>query len=193
MRSRKGRGRPNSAEAVLHSRFAILAESLLTGVWLTLAALPLVTLLPAFAAGCAHLRRHLDSEPSGWREFVADVREATRTGLRFSLLWWAGVAVLAFDWRVAGSGLLPGGPLLVAVAVVGLLALAVTGLRTAAAWRPGGSWALVRSADVGGSLLLVGGFAAVAATAWQIPPLAAPAAGALAAAAVALERRAALR
>ncbi|WP_329114470.1 hypothetical protein [Streptomyces sp. NBC_01465] len=191
MKTRKARGRANTADSVLHSRFAILAESLLTGVWLTLAALPLLTLLPAFAAGCAHLRRHLDSEPSGWGEFVADVREATRSGLRFSLLWWAGIAVLVFDWRVAGSGLLPGGPLLIAVSVVGLLALAVAGLRTAAAWRPGGRWALVRTADVGGSLLLVGGFVAVAATAWQIPPLAVPAVGCLAAAAVALERRAA--
>ncbi|GAA1362425.1 hypothetical protein [Streptomyces beijiangensis] len=193
MKTRKARGRANTAESVLHSRFAILAESLLTGVWLTVAALPLLTLLPAFAAGCAHLRRHLDSDPCGWREFVSDVREATRSGLRFSLLWWAGIAVLVFDWRVARTGLLPGGPLLIAVSVVGLLALAVVGLRTAAAWRPGGSWVLVRTSDPAGSLLLVGGFAAVAATAWQVPPLAAPALGCLAAAAVALERRAALR
>jgi hypothetical protein len=193
VKTRRARARARTAESVLHSRFAILTESLLTGVWMTVAALPLVTLLPAFAAGCAHLRRHLDSEPCGWTEFVSDVREATRTGLRFSLLWWAGAALLVFDWRVARTGLLPGGPLLIAVSVVGLLALAVTGLRTAAAWRPGGAWAPVRTPDLSGSLLLVGGFAAVAATAWQVPPLAAPAVGCLAAAAVALERRAALR
>ncbi|MEV8568831.1 hypothetical protein AB0436_25165 [Streptomyces sp. NPDC051322] len=177
----------------MHSRFAIFAESLLTGVWLAVAALPLVTLLPAFAAGCAHLRRHLESRPSGWREFAADVREAARSGRRFSLLWWAVIALLVFDWRVARSGLLPGGPLLIAVAALGLPAVAVAGLRTAAAWRPGRPWRLVRTVDLGGSLLLVGGFAAVAASAWQVPPLAVPAVGCLAAAAVALERRAALR
>lgn len=43
--------------------------------------------------------------------------------------------------------------------------------------------------DPAGSLLLVGGFVALALTAWQVPPLAAPAVGCLAAAAVAADRR----
>ena len=58
-------------------RFSLFAECLLTGVWVVLAALPLLTLLPSFAAGCAHLRRHLDGERSTLRDFVSGVREAT--------------------------------------------------------------------------------------------------------------------
>ncbi|MBW5261757.1 hypothetical protein JGS43_34570, partial [Streptomyces sp. P01-F02] len=61
---------------------------------------------------------------------------------------------------------------------------------------PGSPWsATARAAgrrtltDPAGSLLLVGGFVALALSAWQIPPLAAPALGCLAAAAVAADRR----
>lgn len=188
----RGAGRPEKL-----ARFTLFAECMLTGVWITIAALPLITLLPACAAGCAHLRRQLEGRRGGLREFTADLREAVRTGWRAALLWWAALALLAFDWQVARSGLLPGGRLLAAVSVLGLLALAVAALRVAAAWRPGAAgWApFVRTAarrtltDPAGSLLLVGGFVALALTAWQVPPLAAPALGALAAAAVAVDRR----
>ncbi|MEU7245857.1 hypothetical protein ACI2L4_21950 [Streptomyces sparsogenes] len=177
--------------------FSAFAESLLTGVWVVLAALPVVTLLPAFAAGCAHLRRHLDGERATWRDFLAGLREATRVGWRFSLLWWAALALLAFDLRVARSGALPGGPALIAVSVAGTLTAIVLGLRTAAQWRPGLGWSAVAraaarrglGADLGGSLLLVGGLAVVTVAAWQLLPLVAPAVGALAACAVAVDRR----
>ncbi|MTE18220.1 hypothetical protein F0L17_03550 [Streptomyces sp. TRM43335] len=184
----------------LADRFALFAECLLVGVWLLLAALPLVTALPAFAAACGHLRRHLAAERAGWREFAAEWATAVRTGWRFSLLWWAALALLAFDLRVASSGVLPGGPVAVAVgavAAVAALAVVVTGLRTAALWRPGADWArtgraAIRRAwraDPGGSLLLAGGPAVTAVAAWMLPPLIAPALGCLAACAVAVERR----
>ncbi|BBJ39650.1 hypothetical protein SSPO_023680 [Streptomyces antimycoticus] len=179
-------------------RFALFAECLLTGVWMVLVALPVITLLPAFAAGCAHLRRHLDGERSTWRDFLTGLREATRSGWRFSLLWWAALALLAFDLRVARTGALPGGPALIAVSVAGLLAVLVLGLRTATVRRPGTAWpAAARTAlrqglaaDPGGSLLLIGGLAVLSVAAWQMLPLIAPAAGALAGCAVAVERRA---
>ncbi|MFP8886127.1 hypothetical protein [Streptomyces mangrovi] len=184
----------------LAARFALFAECLLAGVWLLLAALALVTALPAFAAACGHLRRHLDAEQAGWREFAAEWAAAVRTGWRFSLLWWAALALLAFDLRVVSSGLLPGGPAVAAVgatAAVAAVAVVVAGLRTAAAWRPGDDWARTGRAaarrtlrtEPGGSLLLAGGLAVVVVAAWMLPPLAAPALGCLAACAVAAERR----
>lgn len=174
----------------LHAGFGLFAECMLTGVWLVIAALPLVTLLPAFAAACGHLRRYLAGERAGWREFAAGVVTGTRTGWRWSLLWWAGLALLAFDLTVARSGLLPGGRVLAAVAVTVMVALAVVGLRTAAC-RPYGVRVAVRrsAADPGGSLLLAGGLAVVAVAGWMLLPLAVPALGALAGAAVAVERR----
>ncbi|WP_410539296.1 hypothetical protein [Streptomyces sp. KL2] len=184
----------------LAARFALFAECLLAGVWLLLAALALVTALPAFAAACGHLRRYLDAERAGWREFAAEWAAAVRTGWRFSLLWWAALALLAFDLRVVSSGLLPGGPVVAAVGAVtaaAAVAVVVTGLRTAAAWRPGADWfrtgraAVLRTlrTEPGGSLLLAGGLAVVGVAAWMLPPLAAPALGCLAACAVAAERR----
>ncbi|MEU5027405.1 DUF624 domain-containing protein [Streptomyces milbemycinicus] len=201
VREAGARSRTGLAAARRDSRlflFSVFAESLLTGVWVVLAALPMVTLLPAFAAGCAHLRRHLDGERSTWRDFLSTLREALRSGWRFSLLWWAALALLAFDLRVARSGALPGGPALIAVSVAGTLAVIVLGLRTAAQWRPDLGWPVVAraavrrglGADLGGSLLLVGGLAVVTVAAWQLLPLVAPAVGALAACAVAVERRA---
>ncbi|MFD1831465.1 hypothetical protein ACFSJS_17620 [Streptomyces desertarenae] len=188
-----GRGSPAG-------RFALFAECLLAGVWLLLAALPLVTALPAFAAACGHLRRYLDAEQAGWREFAAEWAAAVRAGWRFSLLWWAALALLVFDLRAASSGVLPGGPAAVAAgaaAAAAVVAVAVTGLRAAAAWRPGADWAgagraaarRAWRADPGGSLLLAGGLAVTAVAAWMLPPLIAPALGCLAACAVAVERR----
>ncbi|URN11579.1 hypothetical protein LUW77_05465 [Streptomyces radiopugnans] len=184
----------------LAARFALFAECLLAGVWLLLAALALVTALPAFAAACGHLRRYLDAERAGWREFAVEWAAAVRTGWRFSLLWWAALALLAFDLRVVSSGLLPGGPAVAAVGAVtaaAAVAVVVTGLRAAAAWRPGADWFRIGRAaarrtlrtEPGGSLLLAGGLAVVGVAAWMLPPLAAPALGCLAACAVAVERR----
>ncbi|MFP8960247.1 hypothetical protein ACLIYP_06705 [Streptomyces nanhaiensis] len=184
----------------LAARFALFAECLLAGVWLLLAALVLVTALPAFAAACGHLRRYLDAERAGWREFAAEWAAAVRTGWRFSLLWWAALALLAFDLRVVSSGLLPGGPAVAAVGAVtaaAAVAVVVTGLRAAAAWRPGADWFRTGRAaarrtlrtEPGGSALLAGGLAVVGVAAWMLPPLAAPALGCLAACAVAVERR----
>ncbi|MFD0024086.1 hypothetical protein [Streptomyces sp. NPDC058382] len=185
-----------SRTSFVRERFSVFTECLLTGVWITVAALPLVTFPAAFAAGTRHLRRHLAGEAGGVREFAADAVAAFRSGWRTALLWWAALALLAFDWQVARSGLLPGGRPLVVVSLLGLPAVAVWGLRTAAAWRPGTPWPRTARAagrrsltDPAGSLLLVGGFVALAVTAWQLPPLAAPALGCLAAAAVAADRR----
>ncbi|MCC3655172.1 hypothetical protein LIX60_27645 [Streptomyces sp. S07_1.15] len=179
------------------ARFALFAECLLTGVWVLIAALPLVTLLPAFAAGCGHLRRHLAGERCTRREFAAGLREAVRTGLGWSLLWWTGIALLAVDLWVAGSGALPGAVPMAAAAWAGLAVLTVTGLRTAAGREPGGCWARAAAGalrrtcvtDPGGSALLIGGLAVVAVAAGQQLPLAAPALGCLVACAVAVERR----
>ncbi|WP_235978577.1 hypothetical protein [Streptomyces lycii] len=147
VRTGRGAGGPRQPRAgggggAPYPRFALFAECLLTGVWLLLAALPLVTLLPAFAAACAHLRRHLAGGRGGLREFTADLRRAVRTGLRLSLGWWAGLALLAFDLRVAASGVLPGGPVMLVAGAAATVLWVVTGLRAAAtipaAPEPGG-------------------------------------------------------
>jgi hypothetical protein len=177
------------------ARFGVFAECLLVGVWIALAALPVVTLPAALAAGAAHLRRWTGDEVSGWRSFVADLRSAVRRGWLVGLAGWAALALLWADLAIVRAGL-PGGRFIGAVGVLAMIGLVVTVLRASVAWRPGASWhALLRGAgrrtvrDPAGSLLVVCGFAVIAASAWFAAPLAAPALGMLVAATLAVERR----
>ena len=78
---------PPREESLLAERFALFAECLLTGVWIALASLPLVTYPAAFAAGSRHLRRRTAHEGGGWREFVADFRSAARVMWRVMDAW----------------------------------------------------------------------------------------------------------
>ncbi|MFJ2114434.1 MULTISPECIES: hypothetical protein [unclassified Streptomyces] len=185
---------PRRESAVLRG-FTVFAESLLTGVWIALAALPLLTLPAAFAAGSAHLRRVLAHEAATWREFAADWRSAARRGWLVGLAGWAALWLLWADLTVVRAGL-PGGAFVGAVGVSAMLGVLVAGVRAAASWRPGASWrALLRAAarrtvrDPAGSLLLVCGLAVVPASAWFAAPLAAPALGVVAAGALAVDRR----
>ncbi|MEU5679130.1 hypothetical protein ACWEWL_03220 [Streptomyces rochei] len=175
--------------------FALFAECLLTGVWIAVASLPLVTYPAAFAAGARHLGRRLAHERGGWREFAADLRSAVRRGWLVGVAGWAALALVWVDVRAVREGL-PGGPFVGAVGVLALIGAAVAGLRAAAAWRPGASWRslLARAGrrtvlDPAGSFLIVGGLAVVVCSAWFSAPLAVPVLGAVAAAAVAVEER----
>jgi hypothetical protein len=182
-------------ESLLAERFALFAECLLTGVWIAVASLPLVTYPAAFAAGARHLRRRTAHEGGGWREFAADFGAAARRSWIVGLAGWAAAAAVWVDVQAVRAGL-PGGPLVGAVGVFALIGAAVAGLRAAAAWTPGASWrALLAAAgrrtvlDPAGSFLLVGGAALVLCSAWFVAPLAVPVLGAVAAAAVAVEER----
>ncbi|MCL6668642.1 hypothetical protein [Streptomyces panaciradicis] len=182
-------------ESVLAERFAVFAECLLTGVWIAVASLGVVTYPAAFAAGARHLRRRTAHQGGGWREFADDFRAALRGGWGVGLGGWAAAAVVWVDVQAVRAGL-PGGPLVGAVGLFALIGAAVAGLRAAAIWAPGERWrVLLRAAgrrtvlDPAGSFLLIGGLALVALSAWVVAPLAVPVLGAVAAAAVAVEER----
>ncbi|SPF01219.1 hypothetical protein [Streptomyces sp. MA5143a] len=182
-------------ESPLAERFALFAECLLTGVWIAVAALPLVTYPAAFAAGSRHLRRRTAHVGGGLREFVADFRAALRGGWLVALAGWAALAAVWVDVQAVRAGI-PGGPLVGAVGVLALIGAAVTILRAAAVWQPGAAWRVLLAAagrrtvlDPAGSFLVVGGLAVVACSAWFTAPLAVPVLGAVAAAALAVEER----
>ncbi|WP_051871544.1 hypothetical protein [Streptomyces sclerotialus] len=182
-------------ESRFRERFGLFAEMLLTGVWIGLAAVPLVTYPAAFAAGARHLRRYTSHQPSGFRQFAADARAAARKGWVVGAGGWSACWLIRLDLEAVRNGL-PGGPLVGVAGVLALCGAAVTGLRAAAAWEPGASWRVLLTAagrrtvlDPAGSFLLVCGMAVVAVSAWFSPPLAVPVLGALAAAALAVEER----
>ncbi|WP_159766319.1 hypothetical protein [Streptomyces sp. HM190] len=192
--ARVGTAKPRG-ESPLAERFALFAECLLAGVWIAVAALPLVTYPAAFAAGSRHLRRRTAHVGGGLREFVVDFRAALRGGWLVGLAGWAALAAVWVDVQAVRAGI-PGGPLVGAVGVLALIGAAVTMLRAAAVWEPGAAWrALLGAAgrrtvlDPAGSFLVVGGLAVVACSAWFTAPLAVPVLGAVAAAALAVEER----
>ncbi|MEU4445297.1 hypothetical protein AB0K14_21795 [Actinosynnema sp. NPDC050801] len=176
-------------------RFALFGECLTAGLLVLLVALPVVTLMPALAAGCAHIKAHVDGETTSVRAFFERVRAALPGGWVASLAVVGGFAVLAVDvvllrTRVAGGGLVA------AVCGAAAVGLAVVVLRAAAAWSEDVRWAVVgreaarRSAvDFGGSLLLVMALAVLLIVTWQLPPLAVPMVGCVLMAAVAVDRR----
>ncbi|MFD7134848.1 hypothetical protein [Streptomyces sp. NPDC059894] len=182
-------------ESVFGERFALFAESLLTGVWIAVACLGVVTYPAAFAAGARHLRRRTRHEDGGWRDFAADFRTAVRGGWAVGLVGWAAAAAVWIDVQAARAGL-PGGPLVGAVGLFALIGAVVAGMRAAAVWTPGDSWrSLLAQAgrrtvlDPAGSFLLTAGLAVVALSGMFVAPLAVPVLGAVAAAAVAVEER----
>ncbi|MER7520348.1 hypothetical protein [Streptomyces sp. NPDC126499] len=184
------------ARARFAARFGVFAECLLVGVWIALAALPLVTLPAALAAGAGHLRRWTADEETGRRSFTADLRAALRGGWAVGLGFWALLVLLWADLVLVRAGAVPGGRLVGAVGIVTALCLAVGLLRACTAWRPGARWGGLLAAaarrtlrDPAGTLLVVCGFAVVAASWWLAAPLAAPALGVVVAATLAVEHR----
>ncbi|MET8804554.1 hypothetical protein [Streptomyces sp. NPDC004546] len=182
-------------ESVFAERFAVFAECLLTGVWIAVACLGVVTYPAAFAAGARHLRRRAGHQGGGRREFAADFRAALRGGWAVGLAGWILAALAQVD-VLAVRAELPGGPAAGAVGLFALIGLAVAGLRAAAVWAPGERWRVLLAAagrrtvrDPAGSFLLVGGAVLVVCSALLIAPLAVPVLGAVAAAAVAVEER----
>lgn len=176
-------------------RFALFGECLTAGLLVLLVALPVVTLLPALAAGCAHIKAHVDGETTSVRAFFERVRVALPGGWAVSIGVLVGFAVLAVDvvflrTRVAGGGFVA------AVCAVAAVGLAVVVLRAAAGWSPGARWTVVvREAarravvDLAGSLLLVMAFGVLLVVTWQLPPLLLPMVGCVLMAAVAVDRR----
>jgi hypothetical protein len=171
---------------------ALLAEVLLVGVLVSLAALPVVTSLGAAAAGAVLLRELLDGDraPTA-RRFLALLGRA----LRDPLVWCAPVALLAVGALdvLALLGGLPGATALGPVIGLALAAVLVALLRAAARWRPGDRWAAlvtdrVLARDWRGTVSLHAALAVAVLVGVQAPAFAVVLPGLLVFAAVAVER-----
>ena len=159
--------------------FALFGEVLWTGLLITIAGLPIITLPAAIAAGIRHLRRYIHAEQSHASAFWADWRQALLpggivVGTAAALL----SAVLIIDVQVAGSGALPGGTAIAVIGWAGLVITATAVLLTASAWTPETGWraaisAALRNAasDPIGTLYLAVAAVLVGVVTWMLIPL----------------------
>jgi hypothetical protein len=175
-------------------RLALFAESLLLGLLMFVASLPVVTAFVALTAGCALLRDR-DETGVGVRPYWRRLTAVARTGPAGLGVPVALGGVLWLDWAAVRAGV-PGHELLGVLVPVVAVAASVLALRTAAAWRPGPGWAAAAltavrrlGSDRYGTALLAAAVvvALVIGTVWPVVvPLAL---GQLALAAVAVEAR----
>jgi hypothetical protein len=176
---------------------ALFADCLLAGVLTAVAALPVVTAYPAFAAACAVLRERVAEDRTVTvRGFVRQLRSAIASGPAGLLLPWLYAVLLGLDAVAVAAGV-PGAVALTAVLVAAAAAGIVVLLRAAARWRPGTRWlhlfaAVVRGLadDPAGSALLLSAGVAAAAIAAVVPVTLLLVAGPTALAAIAVEGRA---
>ena len=176
--------------------FALFGEVLLTGVLVTVAGIAVVTLPAALAAGIRHLRRYLHAEASPVRFFWRDVRSALPGGLLVGLAGVLLAGLLLLDIDLAGSGMLPGGPVIAVIGWTGLVLAAVALLSAASAWSPERRWRAALSgvpatlrADLRGALFLAATAGFVGIATWMLVPLIVPALGCAALAVVAIPER----
>lgn len=173
------------------------AQMLLVGLLVCALSLPLVTAVPALAAGVGQLDAHLsardDSLRGFWNRFVGALRQGG---------WWVGIAtaallvVIALNASGSFQGLVPGGALIGWASVVVGVGIALVASRAAALWHPGARWtSLLRAgADLAqtdgvGNLFILLGYGVSAVIVWMLPPLIVITPGMVALAIVASERR----
>lgn len=172
------------------------AEMLVIGLGITALALPLVTIVPALAAGTRHLDEHLEHRADSLRDLFRLGWQAIRSGWLFGLASLAVLALLLINVALGTQGLVPGGAALAVVSGVLAVVVMVVVCRVASLWTPGSSWAaLWRSGrtlaieDPIGSLLVLVGLMVSVTVVWMLPPLIVIAPGLLAVSIVAAERR----
>ncbi|QAY59067.1 hypothetical protein ET475_03030 [Microbacterium protaetiae] len=158
--------------------FALLGEVLMTGMLITLVALPIVTAPTALAAGIRHLRRYVAADDSRLAHFWADVRSGIVPGLGVGVGAVVIAVLLAADIRVATIAELPGAWLVGAFGWVALAVLAGALLLIAGAWSPELGWrGAVRVAprlvarDPLGAVYLLVTVGVVAVVTWMLTPL----------------------
>jgi hypothetical protein len=182
------------------SRLSLFGEVGMVGLVVTVLSLPVVTAVPAVAAGTLHLRKHLSGDGDSLATLIRGFGPALRD------LWGLGLLVpfvlLLTGWNlwlVLTVGLAGGEVIGLVSALVGVVAIVVT-LRTVGAWYPGtGGLAAVAAAarrgraDLGGSLLLVVAAVLCGVLVWMLEAFVLLVGGLLAMAAVAVEHRWAVR
>lgn len=122
------------SEPIPVNRFALFSETLLAGLLVLVLSLPLVTIPAAYAAGIAHLERHLSGRDDSLRALWGTFRSALPGSWKLGITTAAAAVVIVLNLLLATVGQLPGSSVVLPATLVLAGAGAVLLLRTAAAW-----------------------------------------------------------
>lgn len=122
------------------NRFALFAETILAGVIVLLLSIPLVTAPAAYAAGVAHLERHLSGRDDSLRSLWGNFRRALPGSWKLGITTAVAAVVIVLNLLLALVGQLPGRAAILPATVILAAAGAVLFLRIAANWSGGVKW-----------------------------------------------------
>ncbi|QHK20313.1 Poxvirus protein I5 [Pseudarthrobacter psychrotolerans] len=138
-------------EPIPVNRFALFSETLLAGLLVLVLSIPLVTIPAAYAAGIAHLERHLAGRDDSLRGLWGTFRSALPGSWKLGITTAGAAVVIALNLLLATVGQLPGSAVVLPATLILAVAGAVLLLRTAAAWRDvawsGAAWSDVDSGE----------------------------------------------
>ena len=121
-------------EPIPVNRFALFSETLLAGLLVLVLSIPLVTIPAAYAAGIAHLERHLSGRDDSIRALWGTFRSALPGSWKLGITTAAAAVAITFNLLLAIVGQLPGRAVILPATLVLAAAGAILLLRTAAAW-----------------------------------------------------------
>ena len=116
------------------NRFALFSETLLAGLLVLVLSLPLITIPAAYAAGIAHLERHLSGRDDSIRALWGTFRSALPGSWKLGITTAAAAVVIVLNLLLTMVGQLPGQGVVLPATLILAAAGAILLLRTAAAW-----------------------------------------------------------
>lgn len=124
-------------EPIPVNRFPLFSETLLAGLLVLVLSIPLVTIPAAYAAGIAHLKRHLAGRDDSVRGLWSLFKEALPGSWKLGLTTAAAAVVIVLNLLLAWVGQLPGRGVVLPATLVLAAGAAIVLLRTASAWSDG--------------------------------------------------------
>jgi len=121
-------------ETIPVNRFALFSETLLTGVLVLVLSIPLGTIPAAYAAGTAHLERHLNGRDDSVRGLWGLFRAALPGSWKLGITTAGAGVVIVLNLLLAWVGQLPGREVVLPATLILAGCGAILLLRTASAW-----------------------------------------------------------
>ncbi|UKA52081.1 Poxvirus protein I5 [Arthrobacter sp. FW305-123] len=127
-------GKASGNPGIPVNRFALFAETILAGVIVLLLSIPMVTAPAAYAAGVAHLERHLSGRDDSLRSLWGNFRRALPGSWKLGITTAVAAVVIVLNLLLALVGQLPGRGVILPATLILAAAGAVLFLRIAANW-----------------------------------------------------------